>query len=137
QANLTMRLAGPAQGDPAALYARIRPSANAGYGGLIFDGSDWLLSFSPELFFSLKGRAAKVKPMKGTRPRGLSEVEDRALAAELAGSAKDKAENLMIVDLLRNDLSRVSEPGSVRVENPFAVESYPTVHQMVTTVRAE
>jgi para-aminobenzoate synthetase/4-amino-4-deoxychorismate lyase len=137
QANLTMRLAGPAQGDPVALYAAIRPSANAGYGGLIFDGSHWLLSFSPELFFSLRGRGAKVKPMKGTRPRGRSEAEDRALAAELAASAKDKAENLMIVDLLRNDLSRVSEAGSVRVEQPFAVESYPTVHQMVTTVRAE
>jgi para-aminobenzoate synthetase/4-amino-4-deoxychorismate lyase len=75
--------------------------------------------------------------MKGTRPRGRDAAEDQALAAELAGSAKDKAENLMIVDLLRNDLSRVSEAGSVRVEQPFAVESYPTVHQMVTTVRAE
>src|SRR5687768_9410576 len=136
QANLTMPLAGPARGDPVALYAAIRPDANAGYGGLIFDGSDWLLSFSPELFFSLKGRAAKSKPMKGTRPRGRTEAEDRALAAELAASVKDKAENLMIVDLIRNDLSRVAEAGSVRVENLFAVESYPTVHTMVSTVRA-
>ena len=69
QANLTMPLAGPARGDPLAIYAAIRPAANAGYGGLIFDGSHWLLSFSPELFFSLRGRAAKVKPMKGTRAR--------------------------------------------------------------------
>jgi para-aminobenzoate synthetase/4-amino-4-deoxychorismate lyase len=137
QANLTLRQTGPAAGDPVALYAAMRPSSNAGYGGLVFDGSHWLLSFSPELFFSLKGRAAKVKPMKGTRPRGHGAVEDQALAAELANSAKDKAENLMIVDLLRNDLSRVSEAGSVRVEAPFAVESYPTVHQMVTTVRAD
>ena len=137
QANLTMPLAGPAQGDPLALYAAIRPSANAGYGGVIFDGSHWLLSFSPELFFSLRGREAKVKPMKGTRPRGASEVEDRPLAEELAASVKDKSENLMIVDLMRNDLSRVAAAGSVRVEQPFAIESYPTVHQMVSTVRAE
>src|SRR5690606_38089158 len=70
QANLTIPLAGPASGDPLALYAAIRPAAKAGYGGLIFDGTHWLLSFSPELFFSLKDRAAKAKPMKGTRPRG-------------------------------------------------------------------
>ena len=137
QANLTMPLSGPAQGDPLALYAAIRPTAAAGYGGVIFDGSHWLLSFSPELFFSLKGSAAKVKPMKGTRPRGGTPAEDAALAADLASSVKDKAENLMIVDLMRNDLSRVAVPGSVRVEHPFAVESYPTVHQMVSTVRAE
>jgi para-aminobenzoate synthetase/4-amino-4-deoxychorismate lyase len=136
QANLTFRLAGAARGDPLALYAAIRPAAQAGYGGLVFDGSHWLLSFSPELFFSLKGGAAKVKPMKGTRPRGRTPEEDAELAAELAGSVKDKAENLMIVDLMRNDLSRVAEAGSVRVEKPFAVESYPTVHQMVSTVRA-
>jgi para-aminobenzoate synthetase/4-amino-4-deoxychorismate lyase len=137
QANLTMPLAGPARGDPLALYAAIRPEAGAGYGGVIFDGAHWLLSFSPELFFSLRGRAAKVKPMKGTRPRGRTEDEDRQFAAELAASIKDKAENLMIVDLMRNDLSRVAEAGTVRVEQPFAIESYPTVHQMVTTVRAE
>jgi para-aminobenzoate synthetase/4-amino-4-deoxychorismate lyase len=136
QANLTFRLAGAARGDPVALYAAIRPAAQAGYGGLIFDGSHWLLSFSPELFFALKGSSAKVKPMKGTRPRGRTVTEDVGLAAELAGSVKDKAENLMIVDLMRNDLSRVAEAGTVRVEKAFAVESYPTVHQMVTTVRA-
>jgi len=137
QANLTMPLAGPARGDPLALYAAIRPAAGAGYGGVIFDGGHWLLSFSPELFFSLRGSAAKVKPMKGTRARGRNEAEDRALAEELAGSVKDKAENLMIVDLMRNDLSRVADAGSVRVDSLFAIESYPTVHQMVSTVRAE
>ena len=137
QANLTMPLAGPARGDPVAIYAAIRPEANAGYGGLIFDGSHWLLSFSPELFFSLKGRSAKCKPMKGTRPRGRDEAEDRALADELAASVKDKAENLMIVDLMRNDLSRVAVAGSVRVERPFTVETYPTLHTMTTTVSAQ
>ncbi|HSQ94744.1 MAG TPA: aminodeoxychorismate synthase component I [Croceibacterium sp.] len=136
QANLTFRLAGAARGDPVALYAAIRPAAQAGYGGLVFDGSHWLLSFSPELFFALKGRDAKVKPMKGTRPRGRTAEEDADLAVELAGSVKDKAENLMIVDLMRNDLSRVAEAGTVRVDKPFIVETYPTVHTMTSTVRA-
>ncbi|GAA4048668.1 aminodeoxychorismate synthase component I [Parerythrobacter jejuensis] len=136
QANLTLPLAGSYRGDPVALYAALRPAAQAGYGGLVFDGSHWLLSLSPELFVSLKGGHARAKPMKGTRPRGQSEAEDAALAEELAGSEKDKAENLMIVDLMRNDLSRVAEAGSVSVEAPFAVEHYPTVHQMVTTVHA-
>ena len=136
QANLTFPLAGPAKGDPMALYAAIRPDAAAGYGGLLFDGQHWLLSFSPELFLSLKGDAARVKPMKGTRPRGASEQEDAELASELAQSVKDRAENLMIVDLMRNDLSRVAVPGSVTVDSPFAVETYPTVHQMTSTVTA-
>ena len=136
QVNLTLPLAGGFTGDPLALYAALRPAAQAGYGGLVFDGHHWLASLSPELFVSLKEGAAKAKPMKGTRPRGADEAEDRALAEELATSVKDKAENLMIVDLLRNDLSRVAEPGSVRVEAPFAIESYPTVHQMVSTVHA-
>lgn len=137
QSNFTMQMAGSTRGDPLALYAAIRPAANAGYGGVIFDGSHWLLSFSPELFFTLKSRAVKVKPMKGTRPRGPTPEEDKALEEELAASVKDKAENLMIVDLMRNDISRVSVPGTVQVETPFAIESYPTVHQMVSTVRAE
>lgn len=136
QANLTFPLEGPWHGDPLALYAALRPSAAAGYGGVIHDGTAWHLSFSPELFFSLQGGSVRVKPMKGTRPRGRDAAEDAALAADLAASAKDRAENLMIVDLLRNDLSRVSEPGSVRVANPFAVETYPTVHQMVTSIGA-
>lgn len=136
QANLTFPLGGAFTGDPLALYAALRPAARAGYGGVVFDGDRWLLSLSPELFVSLRGREAKVKPMKGTRPRAVDDAADQALAAELAASDKDRAENLMIVDLLRNDLSRVAEAGSVRVEEPFAVESFPTVHQMTTTVRA-
>ncbi len=136
QANLTYPLAGTWQGDPLALYAAIRPRAAAGYGGIVFDGSHWLLSFSPELFVAAKDGVITAKPMKGTRRRGRDAAEDAALADELAASTKDRAENLMIVDLLRNDLSRVAEPGSVRVERAFAVESYPTVHQMTTTIRA-
>ncbi|HSG55537.1 MAG TPA: aminodeoxychorismate synthase component I, partial [Paracoccaceae bacterium] len=136
QANLTFPLAGNFTGDPLGLYAALRPAAQAGYGGVVFDGSHWLLSLSPELFVSLKDGEAKAKPMKGTRPRADDPAQDKAYADELAGSVKDKAENLMIVDLMRNDLSRVAEPGSVRVDEPFAIESYPTVHQMVSTVRA-
>nr|WP_086492390.1 aminodeoxychorismate synthase component I [Novosphingobium panipatense] len=136
QANLTFPLAGPWHGDPLALYAAIRPSAAAGHGGVICDGSQWLLSFSPELFFALEQGRITVRPMKGTRPRGHDDAEDAALRAELSASAKDRAENLMILDLMRNDLSRVAEAGSVRAENPFAIETYPTVHQMVSTVRA-
>jgi para-aminobenzoate synthetase/4-amino-4-deoxychorismate lyase len=136
QANLTFPLAGSWRGDPLSLYAAMRPAAAAGYGGLIFDGSHWLLSFSPELFFALSDGEAKAKPMKGTRPRGRSETEDRLLADDLAGSEKDRAENLMIVDLMRNDLSRVAQAGSVQVARPFTVETYPTVHQMVSTVHA-
>ena len=136
QANLTFPLAGNFSGDPLGLYAALRPAARAGYGGVIFDGSHWLLSLSPELFVSLRQRDAKAKPMKGTRPRADDAERDRALAGELAGSVKDRAENLMIVDLMRNDLSRVAEAGSVRVDHPFTVESYPTVHQMVSVVRA-
>ncbi len=136
QANLTFPLAGSFRGDPLALYAALRPAAGAGYGGVVFDGTHWLLSCSPELFFAERDGAALVKPMKGTRPRGRDPAEDARLAAELAASEKDRAENLMIVDLLRNDLSRVAEAGSVRVEKPFAVETYPTLHTMTTTVRA-
>ena len=136
QANLTYPLAGPFRGDPVGLYAALRDASAASYGGLVFDGSHWLLSFSPELFVALNGAEAKVKPMKGTRPRSPDPEADAAMAQELATSVKDRAENLMIVDLMRNDLSRVAEAGSVVVDAPFAVESYPTVHQMVSTVRA-
>ncbi len=137
QANLTFPLGGAFRGDPLAIYAALRPAAAAGYGGVLFDGTHWLLSCSPELFVALKDGAATAKPMKGTRPRGLDPAQDAALAAELSASVKERAENLMIVDLLRNDLSRVAKAGSVRVEKPFAVESYPTVHTMTTTIRAQ
>lgn len=137
QANLTFPLAGSWSGDAVALYAAIRPHAAAGYGGIVHDGSHWLLSFSPELFFALKDGAAMVKPMKGTRSRGRDADHDAQMIAELASSPKERAENLMIVDLMRNDLSRIAEPGSVRVEDAFAVETYPTLHQMVSTVRAQ
>ena len=136
QANLTFMLEACWLGDPVALYAAIRDRALAGYGGIVFDGKIWSLSFSPELFFAVKDGAVTLKPMKGTRPRGVDDQQDAAFAKELAESEKDRAENLMITDLMRNDVSRVARAGSVRVEKPFAIETYPTVHQMVTTVRA-
>jgi para-aminobenzoate synthetase/4-amino-4-deoxychorismate lyase len=136
QANLALQLGGSWRGDPLALYAAIRSSAGAGHGGIVCDDSHWLLSFSPELFFAADAASVEARPMKGTRPRAADPTADAAAAGALAASAKDRAEHLMIVDLVRNDLSRVAEPGSVRVERPFAVESYPTVHQMTTTVRA-
>ncbi|MFV0644364.1 MAG: aminodeoxychorismate synthase component I [Sphingomonadaceae bacterium] len=136
QANLTFPLTGAWRGDPIALYAALRPAGQAGYGALVYDGSDWLLSLSPELFFRLQNGNAKVKPMKGTRPRSDDAMQDQSFAEDLAQSAKDKAENLMIVDLMRNDLGRVAMAGTVRVDQLFAIESYPTVHQMVSSVRA-
>jgi len=136
QANLTFPLTGTWDGDPLAIYADVRRDSRAGYGGVIWDGAHWHLSFSPELFFKLADGQARVRPMKGTAPRGATPQEDARFKADLSASVKDRAENLMIVDLMRNDLSRVSNAGSVKVEAPFAIESYPTVHQMVTTVRA-
>lgn len=136
QANFTFPLTGPWSGDPISLYAQLRASGGGGHGGILFDGQYWLLSLSPELFFEAQGRQLRAKPMKGTRPRGGTPESDAALARELFESVKDRSENLMILDLMRNDIARVSDAGSVRVDAPFAIESYPTVHQMVSTVNA-
>ena len=136
QANLSFRASVAVQGTPLALYARLRAAAGAGWGGVVHDGTRWLLSFSPELFFRTDGSRIVTRPMKGTAPRGRTPVEDDANAAALAADHKERAENLMIVDLLRNDLSRVARPGSVRVPELFAVERYPTVQQMVSEVTA-
>jgi para-aminobenzoate synthetase/4-amino-4-deoxychorismate lyase len=137
QANLTFRARVATAGSAAALYALLRSRACAGYGALIHTGADTLLSFSPELFFRLDSGRLTAKPMKGTAVRGRDEAEDAALAQQLCDDPKQRAENLMIVDLLRNDLSRVARPGSVEVPELFSVEQYPTVHQMVSTVTAE
>lgn len=137
QANLTFGLSGSWSGCPIALYAGLRPAARAGHGALLFDGERWTLSFSPELFFHKEGRRIKVRPMKGTSPRGVTPGQDNDYAEALRSSAKDRAENLMIVDLLRNDLSRVARPGSVRVTSLFSVERYPTVHQMTSSIEGE
>jgi para-aminobenzoate synthetase / 4-amino-4-deoxychorismate lyase len=134
QANLTFPLAADYAGDPLALYAALRPRAAAGYGGVIWTGEKHYLSFSPELFFALKKQRVTTKPMKGTAPRRSDTKADAAEAETLRTDPKQRAENLMIVDLLRNDLSRVCEAGTVAVPELFHVESYPTVHQMTSTV---
>jgi para-aminobenzoate synthetase/4-amino-4-deoxychorismate lyase len=130
QANLTFRAEVATAGHPLALYAAIRPRARAGWGGVVYTGAHWLLSFSPELFFALEAGRVTARPMKGTAPAG-SDPE------ALRSDPKQRAENLMIVDLLRNDLSRLSKPGTVKVPALFEVEAYPTVLQMTSTVVGE
>ncbi len=137
QANLTFRAFAHYAGDPLALYAAIRPNAAAGYGGVVWTGERWLLSFSPELFFALKDGRVTTKPMKGTAIRDSNPEQDTAIAQALQADPKQRAENLMIVDLLRNDLSRVCNAGTVDVPDLFRIESYPTVHQMTSTVTGE
>jgi para-aminobenzoate synthetase/4-amino-4-deoxychorismate lyase len=136
QANLTFAVDVPVLGHGHALYARLRRAGGAGHGALVDTGERQLLSLSPELFFTLDGARLTCRPMKGTAPRGQDAAADRALAAELARDAKQRAENLMIVDLMRNDLSRVAAQGSVAVPDLFTVETYPTVHQMTSTIKA-
>jgi para-aminobenzoate synthetase/4-amino-4-deoxychorismate lyase len=136
QANLTFQASVAVHGHPLALYARLRQTAQAGYGGLVWTGTHWLLSCSPELFLSIKQGRLMARPMKGTAARMTVPEADRMAAAALASDPKQRAENLMIVDLIRNDLSRIAVPGSVEVPSLFRVETYPTVHQMVSDVRA-
>lgn len=137
QANLTFRAEARYAGHPLALYSAVRSRAKAGYGGVIHDGNDWILSFSPELFFALKDGRITAKPMKGTAARLADEAADASVREELLHDPKQRAENLMIVDLLRNDLSRVAKSGSVEVPELFHIESYPTIHQMTSTVTAQ
>ena len=113
-----------------------RAQSAAGWGGVVRHPGGWLLSLSPEQFFTIRGRVIEAKPMKGTAARGADPVADAAAVAELAADPKQRAENLMIVDLLRNDLARVAEAGSVEVPELFKVETFPTVHQMVSRVTA-
>lgn len=136
QANLTFRADVPVLGDPLAVYARLRRTARAGYGGFIWTGTQAIASHSPELFFALRGREVMARPMKGTAARLAEGAADAAAARELAADPKQRAENLMIVDLIRNDLSRVAVPGTVAVPDLFRVESFPTIHQLVSDVTA-
>ncbi len=136
QANLTFRADVPVLGDPLAAYARLRRTARAGYGGFLWTGRQAIASLSPELFFALRGGQVVARPMKGTAARLRDAGADAAVARELAADPKQRAENLMIVDLIRNDLSRVAAPGSVAVPELFRVESFPTIHQLVSDVAA-
>jgi len=140
QANFTQRWIArrPTGLDGLELYRRLREISPAPYAALIQDGAGWeIVSASPERFLKLSaGGQVDTRPIKGTRPRGATEAEDRDLAASLLASAKDRAENLMIVDLLRNDLGRVAQTGSVKVPELNALYSFASVHHLVSTVTA-
>ena len=131
---LTTRFSVAASADPVASFLRLRKMTPAHHGGLIRSGDVALASASPERFLRVTDGTVQTRPIKGTRPRGADHAEDLRLAAELRGSEKERAENVMIVDLMRNDLSRVSEPGTVGVDGLLEVESYAAVHQLVSTV---
>lgn len=131
---LTTRFTVAGVHDGVAVYRRLRSATPAHHGGFIRIGGRSLLSASPEQFLHAEAGLIRTRPIKGTRPRGADPASDAALASELATDAKERAENVMIVDLMRNDLSRVCEPGSIRVDALWAVETYPAVHQLVSTV---
>ncbi len=137
QANMSQRFEAPLQEAPLAFYQRLRRENPAAFGAFLSFGDVTVLSVSPERFLLLEGNRVETRPIKGTRPRGLGPMHDQALGRELTESEKDRAENVMIVDLLRNDLSRVCRPGSVRVPELFTLEQHPTVHHLVSTVVGE
>ncbi|AVE05148.1 aminodeoxychorismate synthase, component I [Pseudomonas palleroniana] len=135
QVNFTQRFRASCAGDPWIAYCALRqacPTPFSGFQSLPDDGA--VLSLSPERFVHISERRVETRPIKGTRPRGLTPEDDAANAAELLASPKDRAENLMIVDLLRNDLGRTCRIGSVKVPELFSLESYPNVHHLVSSV---
>jgi len=136
QVNVAQRFRASFGGAPLALYRRLRARSPAPFGTYLALGDMTVASISPERFlrFDAATRAAEARPIKGTRPRGATPAEDAALAEALTASEKDRAENVMIVDLLRNDLGKVCRPGSVLVPELCALESHPTVHHLVSTV---
>jgi para-aminobenzoate synthetase component 1 len=137
QVNATFPLLVNTEGDPAQLYRQIatrHPVAHAAY---IEDAGRTILSFSPELFLQRSGNTLMTRPMKGTAPRSADPETDRKLGEALHASEKNRAENLMIVDLLRNDLGRLALPGTVRADPLFSLEKYPSVWTMTSTVQAE
>jgi para-aminobenzoate synthetase component 1 len=134
QANLTRAFHAPCSGDPWTFYRHLHDINPAPMGAFLEYPFGAVLSSSPERFLVVQGRDVLTRPIKGTRRRRGDPGEDAAAAAELAASAKDRAENVMIVDLLRNDLGRVCETGSVQVKGLCEVESFATVHHLVSTV---
>jgi para-aminobenzoate synthetase component 1 len=136
QVNLSQRFSVPSARATLELYRRLQARSAAPFSACFECGDHDVLSISPELFLSLDDGAIETRPIKGTRSRGGTPEVDAQLAAELVASAKDRAENVMIVDLMRNDLSRVAQPGTVKVPALCALESHPTVHHLVSTVTA-
>ncbi len=136
QVNLTFRLRSRLRGDPWAYFLALQRRQRSGCSAFVDTGEDVVVSASPELFFRLDGERIVTRPMKGTSERGRDAAHDRRLAARLRASAKECAENVMIVDMMRNDLGRIARLGSVVVERLLAVERYPTVLQMTSTVAA-
>ncbi len=137
QVNLSQRFSGNWEGDAWGLYQRLRAMSPVPYAAYMEFPDVTVLSASPESFLRTRGRLVETRPMKGTRPRGATPQEDDRLAIELVQSEKDRAENLMIVDLLRNDLGRVCQPGSIQVPLLFDLERYSHVWQLVSTVTGE
>lgn len=136
QVNYTFRLTSPFNGDPWALFCQLMRSQQSGHAAFVETETFAICSASPELFFSLEGDCLKSRPMKGTAPRGRSAIEDLQCAEVLQTSLKNRAENVMIVDMVRNDMGRIAIPGSVEPVTLFSLERYPTVWQMTSTVTA-
>jgi len=134
QVNFTFPLRADFRGDAGSWFRRLCLAQGNAYGAHINTGRFTILSISPELFFSLDGTQLTTRPMKGTRPRGRWRAEDEAMAGSLRSSEKERADNVIIVDLLRNDMGRVSRTGTVRVASLFDVERYETVWQMTSTI---
>ena len=134
QVNLTQRFAARAEGDAWHAYLKLRAINPAPFAAYLDLPDGKIVCSSPERFLRVTDGHVETKPIKGTRPRSSDPARDRALAGELRTSAKDRAENVMIVDLLRNDLGKVCAPGSVRTSKLFDVESFASVHQLVSTV---
>lgn len=141
QVNLTFPVHGTYEGDAASLYAALKVAQPVRYGGIISlarnQGDADIVSLSPELFYELRGEKMSMRPMKGTAPRGQTDEQDRELADALQADAKNRAENLMIVDLLRNDLSRIAEASSVKVTDLFSLETYPSLHTMTSGIEGK
>ncbi|WP_449444658.1 aminodeoxychorismate synthase component I, partial [Ureibacillus acetophenoni] len=137
QANYTIRLHSEFQGDDIALFQKLKRAQSSNYCAYINTGEHSILSASPELFFHIEGDEITTRPMKGTVLRGKTAAEDEENARWLYHSEKNRSENVMIVDLLRNDLGRIAEMGSVQVTKLFEIEHYPTVHQMTSTIKAK
>jgi para-aminobenzoate synthetase/4-amino-4-deoxychorismate lyase len=137
QVNFTGRYRFTVTGSPPALFAALRGTQPLSYTAFLNSGGRIIQSFSPELFFRRKCSLIETMPMKGTAPRGRTAEEDRILREGLSRCKKNLAENLMIVDLLRNDLGRICKPGSVEAGELFVTESWPTLHQLVSTIRGE